>query len=74
LKQLNELAKRLREVKDASGLSVREISRRMGIPGQQAQVQRIICVAPTSNITLRTLFRFIKACGFEVEIVFRRRT
>jgi transcriptional regulator with XRE-family HTH domain len=60
----------LSNIKTASGLSVREISSRMGLSGQQAQVQRIL---NGENITLKTLLRFAAACGYDVKLSFKKR-
>lgn len=60
-------------VKEASGLSVREIARRMGMPGMQSQVQRIIDTKRVSNLTLKTLFRFAEACGYVCNISFKKK-
>jgi transcriptional regulator with XRE-family HTH domain len=69
------LIKDLRGLKEASGLTVREISRRMGLAeGHQAVVQRLVTVKNPPNMTLRTLLRFAKACGYDVEIVFKKQT
>jgi transcriptional regulator with XRE-family HTH domain len=60
-------------VKETAGLSVREIAKRMGIPGHQAQVQRIIDPKRITNPTLRTLFRFAEACGYVCNISFKKK-
>jgi transcriptional regulator with XRE-family HTH domain len=60
-------------VKETAGLSVREIAKRMGIPGHQAQVQRIIDEKHPHNMTLKTLFRFADACGYVCNISFKKK-
>ena len=60
-------------VKEESGLSVREIARRMGTPGHQAQVERIIDEKHAHNMTLKTLFKFAEACGYECNISFKKK-
>jgi transcriptional regulator with XRE-family HTH domain len=60
-------------VKEEAGLSVREIAKRMGIPGHQAQVQRIVDAKHPHNMTLKTLFRFADACGCVCNISFKKK-
>ena len=60
-------------VKETAGLSVREIAKRMGIPGHQAQVQRIVDEKHPHNMTLKTLFRFAEACGYVCNISFKKK-
>lgn len=67
------LTKQARGLKEASGLTIREIAKRMDLEGNPSQVQRLVDVKNPPNVTVKTLFRFAKACGFDVEIVFRRK-
>lgn len=60
-------------VKEESGMSVREIARRMGTPGHPAQVERIIDEKHAHNMTLKTLFKFAEACGYVCNISFKRK-
>jgi transcriptional regulator with XRE-family HTH domain len=60
-------------VKEATGLSVREIAKRMDMPGMQSQVQRIIDEKRPHNLTLKTLFRFAEACGYVCNISFKKK-
>ncbi len=73
MKDLSEITEKTRELYNLSGLSVREISKRMDMPGMQSQVERIINTKREYNPTLRTLLRFAEACGYEMMISFRRK-
>jgi len=70
---LRGVAEQTRALKQLSGLTVREIAKRMGIPGHQATVERVMDTKNPNNTTLRTLLRFVDACGFEMDIRFTRR-
>ena len=70
---LKLVAEQTRALKELFGLTVREIAKRMGIPGHQATVERVMAVKNPNNTTLKTLLRFVDACGFEMDIRFTRR-
>jgi transcriptional regulator with XRE-family HTH domain len=59
-------------VKDESGLSVREIARR-GMFASSSQVTKIVNTQRPYNMTLRTLFRFAEACGYVCNVSFKRK-
>lgn len=66
--KLKDVARLARFMKEHSSLSVREISSRMGKPGQQAQTQRVMDLKDPNNTTFKTFLRFADACGFDVHI------
>jgi len=59
------------EMKKTSGLSYREIAKRMG--SSSSTVRRILDDAKPCNITVGTLIRFSRACGFKLRIHFEKR-
>jgi transposase-like protein len=65
---LAEIAGRAAQVKEASGLSYREIARRMGV--SPAIVRRIVAQARPHKVPLETFVRFGQACGYKVDLKF----
>jgi hypothetical protein len=58
-------------VKQESGLSFRKIATKMGLKSPSV-IQRMVRQAQPHNVTLETLVRFAYACGFELNIEFRK--
>lgn len=66
---LAQVAGKVIRAKEESGLSIREISERMGRKSM-LQVQHILNDGKSHNVTLNTLVRFCYMCGFELDIKF----
>ncbi len=66
---LKDFAVKAKDMKIASGLSMREISTLMGNPGQQAQVQRIVDVQRHHNITINTFLKFADVCSYRIVVM-----
>jgi DNA-binding transcriptional regulator LsrR (DeoR family) len=68
-RELAVLSVHVAEMADASGLTRREIARRMGI-GSPATLQRVIRKGIGWNARVETLMRLAAACGYKAEVRF----
>lgn len=69
LEQAVQISARALEIAEASGLSRREIAKRMGMTSPST-VQRLIHDAESGNPRIQTLIRFATACGVDMSVQF----
>ena len=68
---LSEIAGRAIKMKEVSGLSYCEIAGQMGL--KNPSVVRKILDAKLYDVTVDTLIRFCKACGFKIRICLEKK-
>jgi len=68
-KKLAAVAVQAAEIAQACRLSRRELASKMGLRSTST-LQRIVSKADAPNVTLETLWRLARACGFELKVEF----